>query len=36
MALRVAIVANPQMQDVESLTPIFEKQHPNIKSRSTS
>jgi sorbitol/mannitol transport system substrate-binding protein len=31
VALRVAIVANPQMQDVESLTTQFEKQYPNIK-----
>jgi polyol transport system substrate-binding protein len=31
VALRVAIVANPQMQDVESLTSAFEKQYPNIK-----
>ncbi len=31
VALRVAIVANPQMQDVETLTPQFEKQYPNIK-----
>ncbi len=31
MALRVAIVANPQMQDVEALTSAFQKQYPNIK-----
>jgi sorbitol/mannitol transport system substrate-binding protein len=31
VALRVAIVANPQMQDVEQLTPIFERQNPGIK-----
>jgi sorbitol/mannitol transport system substrate-binding protein len=31
VALRVAIVANPQMQDVESLTSAFEKQNPSIK-----
>ena len=31
VALRVAIVANPQMQDVESLTTQFEKQYPNAK-----
>jgi sorbitol/mannitol transport system substrate-binding protein len=31
VALRVAIVANPQMQDVESLTSSFEKQNPGIK-----
>ncbi len=31
VALRVAIVANPQMQDVETLTTQFEKQYPNIK-----
>ncbi len=31
VSLRVAIVSNPQMEDVEQLTPLFEKQHPNIK-----
>ncbi|HYZ79695.1 MAG TPA: sugar ABC transporter substrate-binding protein [Solirubrobacteraceae bacterium] len=31
MALRVAIVANPQMQDVETLTKYFEAQNPGIK-----
>jgi sorbitol/mannitol transport system substrate-binding protein len=31
VALRVAIVANPQMQDVEQLTGTFEKQNPGIK-----
>ena len=31
VALRVAIVANPQMQDVEALTSVFEKQNPDIK-----
>ena len=31
VALRVAIVANPQMQDVETLTSAFEKQNPDIK-----
>jgi sorbitol/mannitol transport system substrate-binding protein len=31
VALRVAIVANPQMQDVEQLTSSFEKQNPGIK-----
>ncbi len=31
VALRVAIVANPQMQDVETLTRYFEAQHPGIK-----
>jgi sorbitol/mannitol transport system substrate-binding protein len=31
VALRVAIVANPQMQDVEQLTNVFEKQNPGIK-----
>ncbi len=31
VTLRVAIVANPQMQDVEHLTSVFEKQHPDIK-----
>lgn len=27
----VAIVANPQMQDVETLTPDFERSHPGIR-----
>jgi sorbitol/mannitol transport system substrate-binding protein len=31
VALRVAIVSNPQMQDVELLTKYFEREHPNIK-----
>jgi sorbitol/mannitol transport system substrate-binding protein len=31
VALRVAIVANPQMQDVETLTKYFEQQNPSIK-----
>jgi sorbitol/mannitol transport system substrate-binding protein len=31
VALRVAIVANPQMQDVETLTSQFEKANPNVK-----
>jgi sorbitol/mannitol transport system substrate-binding protein len=31
VTLRVAIVANPQMQDVENLTSAFEKQYPGIK-----
>lgn len=31
MALRVAIMANPQMQDVENLTSEFEKANPGIK-----
>ncbi len=31
VALRVAIVANPQMQDVEALTSAFQKQNPDIK-----
>jgi sorbitol/mannitol transport system substrate-binding protein len=31
VTLRIAIVANPQMQDVETLTSVFEKQYPNIK-----
>jgi sorbitol/mannitol transport system substrate-binding protein len=31
VALRVAIVANPQMQDVEALTSEFQKQYPAIK-----
>jgi sorbitol/mannitol transport system substrate-binding protein len=31
VALRVAIVANPQMQDVEKLTSEFEKANPDIK-----
>ncbi len=31
VALRVAIVANPQMQDVEALTSAFEKQISDIK-----
>ena len=31
ITLRVAIVANPQMQDVENLTSAFEKQYPGIK-----
>jgi sorbitol/mannitol transport system substrate-binding protein len=31
VTLRIAIVANPQMQDVEKLTSTFEKQYPNIK-----
>ncbi|HSO98220.1 MAG TPA: sugar ABC transporter substrate-binding protein [Solirubrobacteraceae bacterium] len=31
VALRVAIVANPQMQDVESLISQFEKANPNVK-----
>jgi sorbitol/mannitol transport system substrate-binding protein len=31
VALRVAIVANPQMQDVETLTTEFEKANPSIK-----
>jgi sorbitol/mannitol transport system substrate-binding protein len=31
VALRVAIVANPQMQDVEMLTKYFEAQNPGIK-----
>ena len=31
VALRVAIVSNPQMEDVQSLTTEFEKQYPNIK-----
>ncbi len=31
VALRVAIVANPQMQDVEALTSAFQQQHPDIK-----
>jgi sorbitol/mannitol transport system substrate-binding protein len=31
VALRVAIVANPQMQDVEALTSVFEKENPDIK-----
>jgi sorbitol/mannitol transport system substrate-binding protein len=31
VTIRVAIVANPQMQDVENLTSNFEKQYPGIK-----
>jgi sorbitol/mannitol transport system substrate-binding protein len=31
VALRVAIVANPQMQDVETLTTYFQQQNPDIK-----
>jgi sorbitol/mannitol transport system substrate-binding protein len=31
VALRVAIVSNPQMEDVEMLTRYFEREHPNIK-----
>ena len=31
VSLRVAIVANPQMQDVEQLTNVFEQQNPGIK-----
>jgi sorbitol/mannitol transport system substrate-binding protein len=31
VALRVAIVSNPQMEDVEQLTSAFEKQNPSIK-----
>jgi sorbitol/mannitol transport system substrate-binding protein len=31
VSLRVAIVSNPQMQDVESLTSVFERSHPGIK-----
>ena len=31
VALRVAIVSNPQMQDVQSLTKYFEQQNPDIK-----
>ncbi|HLI59925.1 MAG TPA: sugar ABC transporter substrate-binding protein [Solirubrobacteraceae bacterium] len=31
VALRVAIVSNPQMQDVEMLIKYFEREHPNIK-----
>ncbi len=31
VALRVAIVANPQMQDVEALTKYFQQQNPDIK-----
>jgi sorbitol/mannitol transport system substrate-binding protein len=31
VALRVAIVANPQMQDVEKLTTYFERQNPDVK-----
>lgn len=31
VALRVAIVANPQMKDVETLTTLFEKQNPDVK-----
>ncbi len=31
VSLRVAIVANPQMQDVETLTSTFEKENPSIK-----
>jgi sorbitol/mannitol transport system substrate-binding protein len=30
-ALRVAIVANPQMQDVETLTSYFQRQNPDVK-----
>ena len=31
VSLRVAIVSNPQMEDVEMLTSYFEREHPNIK-----
>jgi sorbitol/mannitol transport system substrate-binding protein len=31
VALRVAIVANPQMQDVEALTKYFQQQNPDVK-----
>jgi sorbitol/mannitol transport system substrate-binding protein len=31
VALRVAIVANPQMADVETLTTLFDKQNPGVK-----
>ena len=31
VTIRIAIVANPQMTDIEHLTPYFEKQYPNIK-----
>src|SRR5437588_4993986 len=31
VALRVAIVSNPQMADVETLTKTFEAQNPSIK-----
>jgi sorbitol/mannitol transport system substrate-binding protein len=31
VALRVAIVSNPQMQDVQTLTKYFEQQNPDIK-----
>ncbi len=29
--IRIAIVSNPQMADIEQLTPYFEKEYPNIK-----
>jgi len=29
--IRIAIVSNPQMADIEQLTPSFEKEYPNIK-----
>ena len=31
VTIRIAIVANPQMADIEKLTPYFEKEYPNIK-----
>jgi sorbitol/mannitol transport system substrate-binding protein len=31
VTLRIAIVSNPQMIDIEKLTPYFEKEYPNIK-----
>ena len=31
VTVRIAIVSNPQMADIEQLTPYFEKEYPNIK-----
>jgi sorbitol/mannitol transport system substrate-binding protein len=31
VTIRIAIVSNPQMADIEQLTPYFEKEYPNIK-----
>lgn len=31
VTIRIAIVSNPQMADIEKLTPYFEKEYPNIK-----
>jgi sorbitol/mannitol transport system substrate-binding protein len=36
ITLSVAIVSNPQMQDAQTLTPMFEKSHPGIKVRFVS